>query len=146
MLWKISTVVFAVLWLLTLFFYFRRAAVNALPADSNGSESPDEKELLKRFQQACQEGEASWARKALAQWIRNYAPQEQRGSMRDFGAACGDTALQTAIAELDISGFADHAAGAWKGEPLWLAFKGWQAGSGKSKTREVGEKPDLYAR
>jgi len=145
-LWKISTVAFAALWLLTLFFYFRRAAVNAVPAGSSGSDSPDEKELLKRFQQSCQKGEAAFARKDLAQWIRNYAPQEQRGSMRDFGAACGDTALQAAIAELDIYGFADHAADAWKGEPLWRAFKAWQASAGKSKTSDVGEKPDLYAR
>jgi hypothetical protein len=145
-LWKISTAAFAVLWLLTLFFYFRRAVVNTEPAGSNGPVCPHEKELLKRFQQACQQSEASFARKALAQWIRNYAPREQRGSMRDFGAACGDTALQAAIAELDISGFAYPAAAAWKGEPLWLAFKGWQARAGKSKTPEIGEKPDLYAR
>ena len=89
--------------------------MSAVPAGSNGSDSPGEKELLKHFQQACQKGEASSARKDLAQWIRNFAAQEQRGSMRDFGAACGDKALQTAIAELDISGFAYHAAGAWKG-------------------------------
>ena len=44
--------------------------------------------------------------------------------MRDFGSACGDSVLQMAIAELDASGFADDAAGLWKGEPLWLAFTG----------------------
>jgi len=144
-LWKISTAAFAVLWLLTLVFYFRRGGISATPVNPSGAGSLAEKELLKHLQQACQKGDASSARKDLAQWIRNYAPEEQRGSMRDFGAACGDTALQMSIAELDVSGFADQAAGEWKGEPLWLAFKRWQAGSGKPQTAEVGEKPDLYA-
>jgi len=145
-LWKTSTAAFAILWLLTLFFYFRRGAVDSTPTGQNGSESIGEKELLNHFQRACQKNEASPARRDLSQWIRNYAPQAQRGSMRDFGAKCGDTALQMAIAELDVSGFADNAAGAWKGEPLWLAFKLWQAKTGKPQVIEVGEKPDLYAR
>jgi hypothetical protein len=144
-LWKIGTVAFAVLWLLTLVLYLRRGRVNARPSDPNGSGSSSEKELLEHFQQACRKGDAPSARKDLAQWIRNYAPQEQRGSMRDFGAACGDAELQLSIAELDISGFADHVSGGWKGEPLWLAFKRWQAGSGPSRSTAVGEKPDLYA-
>ena len=49
------------------------------------------------------------------------------------------------LRELDISGFADHVSGAWKGEPLWLAFKRWQAGLDGPKSTAVGEKPDLYA-
>ena len=144
-LWKASTVAFAVLWLLTLILYFRRDAVKVTPSDPNGSGSQGEKELLKHFQQACQKGDASSARKDLAQWIRNYAPQGQRGSMRDFGAACGDTALQMSIAELDVSGFAGHDAGKWEGEALWLAFKRWQSDSDRSQTTAIGDKPDLYA-
>ena len=143
--WKIGTVAFAALWLLTLVLYLRRGRVNVRSSDPNGSGSSSEKDLLEHFQQACLKGDAPSARKDLAQWIRNYAPQAQRGSMRDFGAACGDAELQMSIAELDVSGFADHVSGAWKGEPLWLAFKRWQAGSGRPQSNAVGEKPDLYA-
>jgi len=145
-LWKTSTAAFAVLWLLTLFFYFRRAAASAAAADSNGFTSAGEKELLIHIQQACQKGDASSARKVLAHWIRNYAPHDLRGSMRDFGAACGDTALQIAITDLDVSGFADQEAGLWKGESLWLAFKRWHSSAGRPKTTDVGGKPDLYTR
>jgi len=145
MVWKTSTAAFAVLWLLTLFLYFRRGGISASPAVSNKSASIDEKELLQRFKQACQKGETSLARKDLAQWIRSYAPHDQRGSMRDFGAACGDTALQKAIAELDVSGFSSDGGDAWKGESLWIAFKHWQARTDKPQTNNVGEKPDLYS-
>lgn len=145
LIWKVSTAVFAVLWLLTLVLYFRRSGVKANQSDPNASASPAEKELLKHFQQACQTSDASTARKDLARWIRNYAPQELAGSMRDFGAACGDTALQTAIAELDISGFAGDGSGSWNGESLWLAFTTWRARVEKPRSAGIGEKPDLYA-
>jgi len=145
LLWKISTTAFAVLWLLTLALYFRRGRDRAGAANSNGSDSSGEKELLKHLQQACHKGDAPSARRILSQWIRNHAPRTLRGSMRDFGTACGDTALQMSIAELDVSGFTGDVAGAWKGEPLWKAFKNWQSSLGKAQVAAVGEKPDLYA-
>jgi hypothetical protein len=145
LLWKTMTGVLALLWLLTLFFYFHRRPDAAAPTGKNGTASLGEKELLKHFQQACQKGDASAARKDLGQWIRNYAPQAMRGNMGDFGTACGDVKLQTAIAELDVSGFADDKAGAWKGDALWAAFKRWQKQANGSKNSEIGDKPDLYS-
>jgi len=142
--WKSTTGVFAVLWLLTLFFYFRRGPVIPPASETNGSTTPGEKQLLKQFQQACQNGNASSARKDLGQWIRNYAPQPLSGSMRDFGAACGDETLQSAIAELDACGFAGDSAATWKGDALWAAFKHWQSLANGSQHSEIGEKPDLY--
>jgi hypothetical protein len=144
-LWKTTTAVFALLWLLTLFFYFRRGSVTAVPTGKNGTASLGEKELLKKIQQACQKGDASSARKDLGQWIRNYAPQTMRGNMRDFGTACGDVKLQTAIAELDVSGFAADSAGAWKGDAIWAAFKHWRNQANGSQKSEIGDKPDLYS-
>ena len=144
LLWRTTTGVFAFLWLLTLFFYFRRSPVVTVSNGKNGTASLDEKELLKQIQQACQKGDASSARKDLAQWIRNYAPHSMRGSMRDFGAACGEADLQSAIAELDACGFADDSAEDWKGDALWVAIKCWQGRKTSSKNAEIGDKPNLY--
>lgn len=143
MLWKTATVAFALLWLMTLFYYRRNPAVT-LQAGTNGSVSLDEKALVKQFRQACQKNDPSSARKDLAQWIRNYAPQPMRGSMRDFGAACGHQALQQGIAELDSSGFTDDGVVAWKGGALWLAFAAWQDQAAGQKKAEGGDGPDLY--
>ena len=145
-LWKATTAAFAFLWLITLIFYFRRPTKITRIAGTNGAASLDESDLLKRLRLACQKADASSARKDLAQWVRNYAPRAMRGSMRDFGSACGDVTLQTAIAELDVSGFADNGAGAWKGEALWSAFKQWQSRTDKPQKSEIGEKPELYTR
>jgi len=128
LLWKSATGVFAFLWLLTLFFYYRRGSVVNIPASSNGSATLDEKALLKQLQQACQKGNA----------------KSMRGSMRDFGAGCGDQALEQCIAELDSSGFASEGIVDWDGSALWSAFKGWNSRKAKPTKTNVGESPNLY--
>ncbi|MCP4044792.1 MAG: protein BatD [Gammaproteobacteria bacterium] len=144
-LWKAATGVFAFLWLLTLFFYFRRRPVSTLPSGSGTSNSLDEKELLKKLQQACQKGDASTARKDLSRWIRNYAPDKNRGSMRHFGMSCGEPVLQTAIAELDTHGFADGGTSAWNGDVLWSTLKTWRNKPDGQQKSQIGDKPNLYA-
>ena len=145
MVWKITTGGFAVLWLLTLLYYHRHDPVVVSSSNSNGLAATGEKELLKQFQEACQKGDASAARKELSQWVRNHAPQNMRGSMREFGDSCDESMLKTAIAELDAWGFAGDIGGAWNGSGLWKAFKQWQEQAGKSRESEVGDTPDLYA-
>ncbi len=145
-LWKTATGALALLWLLTLYFYYRRGPAVATQADSKGSVSLDEKALLKQLQQACQKGNAPAARKDLAQWIRNYAPLSMRGSMRDFGASCDDQALEQAIADLDSSGFVNEGVVDWNGAALWSAFKDWNRRKAKPTKNNVGESPELYAR
>ncbi|MGD9020281.1 MAG: BatD family protein [Lysobacterales bacterium] len=143
--WQAGTGAFALLWLATLYFHFRRRAA-LTPAEAlNGNTSPDEKELLKRFQQACHENDATTARKAFAQWIRHYAPRPLHGSMRDLGTACGDTALASAIAELDACGFTPDGEAAWKGDPLWAAFRRWRRKAARPAKNGLGERPELYA-
>ena len=144
LLWKSTTGVFALLWLVTLVLYFQRRS-SAIPPDGmNGSTSLAESDLLKQIQDACRKGDASSARKGLSHWIRSYAPPELRGSMRDFGNACGETTLKTAIAELDAYGFAGEQAVNWKGNALWTAFKRWQTQESGPQRSEVGKSPDLY--
>jgi len=143
--WKIATGVFAALWLLTLVYFYRRGPVIVTAKSTNGSASLDQKELLKQVQQSCQSGDASSARKYLAQWIRSHAPENMRGSMRDFGVVCNDTDLQTAIAELDIWGFTGDSGGSWNGTALWSAFKKWQSTASGPRNSDIGEEPNLYA-
>ncbi len=143
-LWKTATAAFAILWLLTLYFYFRRASAVTPPAGANGSGLLQERTLLKHFQHACKSNDASAARKDLARWIRNYAPSPMRGSMRDFGAACGDQVLQQRITELDASGFTGDGTVRWKGDPLWAAFNAWRKQSAKAETPAEGDRPNLY--
>lgn len=142
--WQSATAIFAFLWLLTLFFYYRKGPVSPLQNGANRSESLDEKALLKQLRQACQDNNVSSARKDLAQWIRNFAPRALRGSMRDFGAASGDRGLQQAIAELDAWGFGDDGNTDWRGADLWAAFDRWRSRAAMPQKSEVGKQPNLY--
>ena len=146
LLWKTATAVLAFLWLLTLFMYFRRGPRPTEDFADNEAGLQDEKALLKSFQKACQKGDATSAREALAKWIRHYAPAGYRGSMRQFGARCGETSLMNLIAELDASGFAEEGAGGWSGAALWNAFSHWQKGFGETRKTRIGKEPDLYTR
>jgi hypothetical protein len=145
-LWQAGTAGFAILWLLTLLLYFRRGPVSSVQAVTNATTLPEEKALLKQLQRACQNSDVSAARKDFAQWVRNYAPLPQRGSMREFAVSCGDAALRMEIETLDASGFATDTAGAWQGNALWKAFRQWQNKASGSRVTEMGEKPDLYQR
>ena len=142
--WQSATAIFAFLWLLTLYFYYRKGPVSPLQNGANRSESLDEKALLRQIRQACQNNNVSSARKDLAQWIRNFAPRALRGSMRDFGTASGDQGLQQAIAELDAWGFADDGNTDWKGAELWAAFDRWRSRAAMPQKSEVGKRPNLY--
>jgi hypothetical protein len=144
-LWKALSAILAVLWLVTLVMYFRRGSAPVQTVAASGAASVDEKALLKQLQQACQKGDASSARKDLSQWIRNYAPPAYRGSMRHFGANCGEVTLQSSIAELDASGFAGDSSGVWQGDALWVAFKHWQKQAKQPHTTGVSDKPNLYS-
>jgi hypothetical protein len=143
-LWKGATGGFALLWLLTLYFYFRKQGPITQPQDLNGSISADEGELLKQFQKACQKGNATLARKVFAQWARNHAPQLMRGSMRDFGQSCGDAGLQAAIDQLDQCGFANDSAGQWQGDTMWTNFKRWKSRDCRPRNSSIGDSPNLY--
>jgi len=143
-IWQVATGAFALLWLLTLFFYFRRGSGGAALAVPNGQVPPDEQALLKGIRRACQKGDASSARKDLSHWIRSHAPRNLRGSMRDFGSACGEPTLQAAIAELDVYGFGQDSPAGWKGDELWSAFKRWQKQQGARRPARTADQPDLY--
>lgn len=143
-LWMTSTAVFAFLWLLTLVFYIRRGPVDPQAVSANGAISLQERDLLKQLRQACQGNDASSARRGLGQWIRNYAPLNMRGNMRDFGNRCSDAALQAAIADLDAHGFSDNGTTGWKGDPLWKALKAWMKDMEKPQKARMEQGPDLY--
>ena len=144
-IWKWATAVFALLWLLTLYFYLRRPRLKVTQQNPVGSRTVEESAMLKELQSACKNNDASTARNRLALWIRNYAPIELRGSMRGFGASCGDAKLKLAIADLDAAGFSPDSTDSWQGDHLWLAFKHWRNKPAASNKEKTGKQPDLYA-
>ncbi len=144
--WQAGTAVFAVLWLTTLLFYFRRRRPLQQAGTGTEAATPAEARLLRKIQQACSAGNAPAARRYLSQWVRYHAPRGARTSMRDFGARCGDDALRRAIEALDGAGFGGAGAPAWNGKELWQALRRWRGRQREPGEDDVAEAPDLYAR
>ncbi len=144
-LWKSTTGVFFILWLLTLYALYRRGQTTVLSENGNEPDLLAEKDLLKHFRRTCQNGDATNARRQLSQWVRHYAPLNMRGSMGDFALLSDDRDLHQAIKELDVTGFSGGDSGPWDGEVLWASFKRWQDNIASSKKTSLAEQPNLYA-
>jgi len=153
--WRGLTLTFAVLWLATLFLYWRSRGQS--PASVPGTRAsdgaaPDEAQLHAQLRQACERGDAAAARRSLLAWLRRFGPDGD-SSLLGFAAGCGDPLLKEAVYALDAEGFRPEGEGVkkrspvapWEGRPFWDRFEGWRR-SWLAQERE--RKPaltDLYA-
>jgi hypothetical protein len=144
-LWQWLTLVFAVLWLLTLAAFLRGRNSVTEAATTAGQTSEAESALLKKLQTACEQADAGQARKALSRWLKLFGPQDLGGSIVELARQVPDSDLARHLRALDAVGFQDNPSTNWDSAGLWLAFKVWQ------KDRKTSVKPspetvtDLYA-
>jgi hypothetical protein len=153
--WRGLALTFAVLWLATLFLYWRSRGQNPASAPAmralDGA-SPDEAQLRAQLRHACERGDAAAARRSLLAWLRKFGPDGD-GSLLGFAAGCGDPLLKEAVYALDAEGFRPEGEGAeerspaatWEGRTFWDSFESWRR---SWLTLERERKPaltDLYA-
>jgi hypothetical protein len=153
--WRGLTLTFAVLWLATLFLYWRsrgQRPASAPEMHASGGVSPDDAQLRSQLRQSCERGDAAAARRILLAWLRKFGPDGD-SSLLGFAAGCGDPLLKEAVYALDAEGFRPEGEGVeergpaapWEGRPFWDRFESWRR-SWLAQERE--RKPaltDLYA-
>lgn len=144
-LWRNMTIVFGVLWLITLFLLLQQR--QARPRMAARTEPVDlaESELLKEFQRACEQADAAKARKFLSRWLKRFGPAEVRGSLVEFARKSSDPKLAARLRELDAVGFQAESGSNWDGPGTWAAFKAWQQSSQQQKQESPTSVTDLYA-
>ena len=142
--WRVATAAFALLWLTTLLWFVYRQRRLVVVPESRDVLTIDEKNLLKRFKRACSDSDPVAARGLMSQWVRNFAPERMRGSMREFATASQHASLQAAIAVLDGAGFTQDVSPGWNGRELWQAFREWQRGGDAPANGDVAGEPVLY--
>ncbi len=145
--WRWLSLMFAVLWLTTLFALWKKHTLKP-GQQSNRNLIPNENEsqLLKNLERSCDLANTGQARQALGSWLDRFGPVNASGSLLDFAAYLEDQALRAGVYAMDAEGFRPDSKGAWNSKEFWKQFEAWR------KTWQAspdGEKPpvtDLYAK
>lgn len=146
-LWRTLSLVFAALWLMTLFLWWRKPGAGKAPEEEGQASPAEEQALLRTIKKAAQAGKARQAHMALASWLRHFGPANAHGSLMGFAGAVGDQALADQIRQLDAVAYGQSATTGWKGDAFWSAFTAaQQAGFGNGRGDSDDADPlDLYA-
>ncbi len=143
--WRWLTLLFAILWLVTLVFALRRSGPEARTTDQAAIRRLDEKEVLQSFKRACSGNDAVAARRALQAWLKRFGPADTAGSLLEFAGAAGDENLSVELYALDAVGFRAGTESGWNGRPLLSAFNQWRKGPANSGQGASPSPIDLYA-
>ncbi|MDZ4731488.1 MAG: BatD family protein [Xanthomonadales bacterium] len=145
-IWRALTGVFAVLWLMTLFFLLRQRQAGPKVVSAAEQISLAENELLKEFQRGCEAADAGKARLALSHWLKRFGPPELRGSLVEFARELDDPLLAARLRELHAVGFQADGSSHWEAAGTWAAFKAWQQFEQQKDRATASSVTDLYAR
>jgi hypothetical protein len=154
--WRLSTLLFAALWLSTLGLYWRsrsRRNTFAEAARHDVGPGPDERELLDRLRRACESGEPAAVRQNLYGWLRDFGPAGAAGSLLEFAAGEADPDLRASIHALDSEGFrnrtlqdpASSGSPPWSGREFWERFEKWRRAWQSGERERRADLTDLYA-
>ncbi len=147
--WSWLTVVFATLWLITLYSWQRERTKNRLPRPTaiQHSKGPTHSlnALQKIFQKHCADNNPSAARTALLQWAQQRWPTKPIRHLGDVIKHCDHSPCAEHIQELDNALYAQSKT--WQGNELYQAFTSWlneQQTQERTKGAHTAQLPELY--
>ncbi len=120
--WKITTLVFAAMWLLTLaalaYIYHRnRDRHTTRQSNEEATNNASLNQAWKTLQQACHNNEPEAARQALIQWAALYWQQPTLSSLNEIAAYIDDPGFETLCQSLNSVLFSQNRS-AWQGNDL----------------------------
>lgn len=144
--WKWLTLLFAVLWLLTLLVAWRLGAGRTPngPARARPAGEEEEADLLDSLAKACRRNDRVQARVLLVRWLRLYGPDGDP-SVISLARTAGDETLREGLLALDADGFAPGLESTWKGSEFWKAFEAWRKAQSTLSAR-AAPMTDLWAK
>lgn len=120
LLWQSLAVVFATLWLATVFLLWRRRPVSTPQAEPDPRAAGSETRAFKHLQAACASDSAAAARVALIDWARTVLGADRPIRTADIARQFGDPTLTQAIADLEEALYR-RGANPWRGTELAAA-------------------------
>lgn len=148
-LWQILSVVFAGLWLVTLFLWLRKPGIAASPKPAGEARATDAEALLRVLHNAAKSNDARKAHAALGRWLRHHGPAGTHGSLMRLADLVSDDAQAHALADqirqLDAAAYAQGVPDQWSGKAFWAAFKAWEQSRVKGEVARGASPLDIYA-
>lgn len=147
-LWRILSLVFAILWLATLFLWWRKPGAGGAPQRPSGEVTPvDEQALLRAIRKGASSGDARTTHAALGRWLRHYGPAGAHGSLMGLAQMVSEPALAEQIRQLDAAAYAGNAPVKWSGSGFWSVFQAGQQSGFSNGPGATGDADvlDLYA-
>jgi len=141
--WPWLTVLFAVLWLLTLGICWRKAKVMRMalpPEDKARPKHSDMAQADNMLKQACRQHDARLVLQALPIWVAAACGDEQIRYLAQVKEI--SSALKQAVFRIEQSLYAPQAGEDWDCEALWQALEAWREQI-KRQSKASGLKP-LY--
>ncbi|MBA3582466.1 MAG: protein BatD [Gammaproteobacteria bacterium] len=149
--WKIASIAFAVLWLVTIIGFYRFYWARRSTAQQNDTSSPyvfksgNDRDAWRRLQQACTRHDAEQTYHRLLQWAAARWPHENITNLEQLQTQLQDPAVHSAFDELQAARFGAQQA-SWQGKTLWQALEEWAKNTAVeeklNKTKET--EPHLY--
>jgi len=143
-LWRLLAVIFASLWLVTTWFWWRggrqwtrQPLQESLPGDEHG--------VLEELRKACRAGDVQRTRSLWRRWLRRHGARAAHGSILQFARTAGSAELREALLHFETAGYQAGVGRDWNGEALWRALDGWRAQQGARVADSAATLPDLYA-
>jgi hypothetical protein len=151
--WRWLTLLFALLWLLTLAGALMLRNRNPNPEGRGASsrlESGDESSLLAVVESTCKAGDRRDARRALLRWIHDFGPDKGHASLLEFAAGMDDPDIRESLLALDSEGFRPLSDSVtekgWNGPAFWKLFDAWRKRWMAGENSRRASVTDLYAR
>jgi hypothetical protein len=151
--WRWLTLLFAVLWLLTLAAALVIWSRKQRPEESHQAAqlaASNEAGLLSNIEKTCKAGDRRGARKALLHWLDGFGPLEGRASLLEFAAGMDDPDIRNGLLALDSEGFRPQSEtgsqAGWNGPAFCKQFNSWRTGWQVAKKSARAPVTDLYAR
>lgn len=139
-IWKWMSVLFFMLWLVTLVLLFKRKDKTAVD-QTNTKQKESARQYLKQIQQACRNNEADKVKQALLQWASSHWPEESISSLNAI-KEYSDDAFKIKLDELNQCLYGNNAS-QWDGKSFLSVFEG-QSFKKKKINEKVGRLEPLY--
>jgi hypothetical protein len=125
--WQILSACFGFLWLIFTYLWLQaRSSADPLLDTSAHDKMQNNSLDLKAIKQACRSNKPTETRIAILNWANVHWGMSFL-SLDHVANHVDDTALKTALNELDYTLYSQSGNSAWQGEYLWQLFKGYKA-------------------